>query len=376
MNYIFRMTQFQIAKQYPKAALILLTVIANIFGTVTLGAPVPVSAAGAHGPTLSYSCLWHKVRRGDTLLDLAWRYGVSVEAIKTANHLRGNRIYLGTFLCIPHPHTPPAPPPPQNNPWHGEYWNNTTQTGAPALSRYDADVNFNWGFGTPDAGRIYADSFSARWTQTYPFKGGTYRFTLVHDDGVRLYVGGNLLINEYDFVGVKASGIDVYLAAGAKVVTVDYVEKGGAARVRLDWVRLSLDGEPQPPPPPSSGGNWHADFFNNRDLIGAPVYVNNYGALNLVWGSGAPGPNMPADNWSARFTTARDFGGGNYRFVARVDDGIRVYLDGQLILNEWREQPNRTFVADTYISPGLHYVSVEYLEASGEAAVQLYWERR
>lgn len=369
------------------ARLIVPMVLAVACATMPVSAPV-VARSEASGvvtsPASTYSCLWHRVKRGDTLLGLAWQYGVSADAIKQANRMRGNRIYLGTLLCIPraqpHPQPPPKPnPSPQDGPWHGEYWNNTAQSGVPSLTRQDSDVDFSWGYGTPNAGRIFADNFSARWTRTYPFLGGTYRFTLTHDDGARLYVGGNLLINQYDFVGVKTDTVDVYLPPGAKVITVDYVEKGGLARVKMDWVRLSPDGGPQPPPnpnPPPQHGSWQADFFNNQNLIGAPVYARRFEQLNFNWGKGSAGANVPADNWSARFTTGQQFAGGTYRFVARVDDGVRVYVDGQLIMNEWREQPYRTFVNDISLGAGQHYVTVEYMDVGGEAALQVYWERR
>ena len=118
-------------------------------------------------------------------------------------------------------------------------------------------------------------------------------------------VAAVLLINQYDFVGVKTDTVDVYLAPGSKLITVDYVEKGGQARVHMSWYRISPDGGPQPPPsPPSQGGRWHGDFFGNRDLIGAPVYISNYERLDFAWGQGSAGWNVPSDNWSARFTTA------------------------------------------------------------------------
>ena len=113
-------------------------------------------------------------------------------------------------------------------------------------------------------------------------------------------------------------------------------------------------------------------------LAGAFVAMLWLGAqyVDFAWGQGSAGWNVPADNWSARFTTARQFESGTYRFVARVDDGVRIYVDGQLILNEWREQPYRTFVSDYAIGAGQHYISVEYMDVGDAAALQVYWERR
>ena len=46
--------------------------------------------------------------------------------------------------------------------------------------------------------------------------------------------------------------------------------------------------------------------------------------INFNWGSGSPGDTVPSDNFSARWTRNPNFAGGTYRFVARMDDGMRV----------------------------------------------------
>lgn len=84
------------------------------------GVPAPeVAAAEAvYGPTLpeifgAEDATIYIVRRGDTLYGLALRFGVSAQAIASANGLRGLRlIYVGQRLVIPTVATPaPAPAP-------------------------------------------------------------------------------------------------------------------------------------------------------------------------------------------------------------------------------------------------------------------------
>ncbi len=76
--------------------------------------------------------------------------------------------------------------------WKAEYFNNLTLSGAPALVRNEASVNYDWGSGSPQAGTINTDNFAARWTQRKP-RCGTYTFKLTVDDGARLWVNGPLL---------------------------------------------------------------------------------------------------------------------------------------------------------------------------------------
>ena len=339
----------------------------------------PGNAAQAAAPARpsaapqSYTCLYYTVKAGDQLLRIAIRFGTTTEILMRVNGLRSNRVYVGQRLCIPRNTPAPGPgPQPGAGPWYGEYWNNTSQSGAPSLIRNDAAINFNWGFSTPDASRVFADNFSARWTRTFASNGGIYRFTITHDDGVRLYVDGNLVLNKYDFVGNATDTVDVAIGGGNKVIRLDYVEKSGIALVRLNYYPVSAPVPPQPP----AGGAWRADFFNNRDLAGAPVYVASYNALNFSWGTNSPGGSVPADNWSARFTQLRYFNAGTYRFIASSDDGVRVYVDDVLVVNNWREQSYSTASGDINLGAGNHYIRVEYFDAGAQAALSLYIDQR
>ena len=85
-----------------------------------------------------------------------------------------------------------AAPPVKSGAWFGEYFANRTLSGGPTVSRYDDAVNFDWGAGSPDED-LPADNFSVRWTRDEWFVGGTFRFTVLADDGVRLWVGRTAL---------------------------------------------------------------------------------------------------------------------------------------------------------------------------------------
>ena len=99
---------------------------------------------------------------------------------------------------------------------------------------------------------------------------------------------------------------------------------------------------PTPAPPPPSSGAWAVSYFANRDLSGPPVLQQNTDNIQFNWGEGSPGPGVPADNFSARFQRNMSFSTGTYEFRATYDDGIRIYVDGQPILNDWQEGPARS----------------------------------
>ncbi len=106
-----------------------------------------------------------------------------------------------------------------------------------ALTRVDPTVNFNWGSAAPAAG-VTADNFSVRWTgRVQAPVTGTYHFSTVSDDGIRLWVNGQQVINNWtDHAATTNTSAAISLTAGVKyTVTLEYYEKGGSAVARLQW---------------------------------------------------------------------------------------------------------------------------------------------
>jgi hypothetical protein len=115
-------------------------------------------------------------------------------------------------------------------------------TGA-TVSRTDPTVNFNWGTGSPASG-IGADRFSARWTgQVLAVETGTYTFRTYSDDGVRLWVNGQLLIDHWtDHAPTYDTGT-ITLQAGVRYdIKVEYYEDTGGAVMQLEWQRPGQSG--------------------------------------------------------------------------------------------------------------------------------------
>jgi hypothetical protein len=128
--------------------------------------------------------------------------------------------------------------------WKGEYFNNKSLSGAPALVRNDPEINFGWGTGSPAPGQVDSDNFSVRWSRDLDLPAGNYRFTIKVDDGARLFVNGHTLIDAWrDQPETSYSG-DIYLPGGPTTVQMEYYENGGNAVARLRW-----ESSQQPPPP-------------------------------------------------------------------------------------------------------------------------------
>ena len=105
------------------------------------------------------------------------------------------------------------------------------------VTRVDSTVNFNWGSAAPVSG-VTADNFSVRWTgRVQAPVTGTYRFSTVSDDGIRLWINGQQVINNWtDHASTTNTSAAISLTAGVKyTVTLEYYEKGGSAVARLQW---------------------------------------------------------------------------------------------------------------------------------------------
>ena len=157
------------------------------------------------------------------------------------------------------------------------YYDNVDLTG-PTVSRVDPTVDFDWGAGGPATG-IAADTFSARWVGTVqPATSGTYTFFTQSDDGVRLWVNGQQLVNNWtDHSPTENSG-SISLTGGVRyAVRMEFYERGGGAVARLSWSGPSTAKAivPQSALDPRFGGRF------NFQPAGAPVpagYLADTGA--------------------------------------------------------------------------------------------------
>ncbi len=247
--------------------------------------------------------------------------------------------------------------------WKGEYWSNRNLSGSPAIVRNDAVIDFGWGTGAPATG-LPSDDFSARWTRTANFDAATYRFRVLVDDGVRLWVDDQLILDAWRDGAVRELTVDHALTRGTHRLRVEYYERTGESRIRVRWEKTT-----------ASFPDWKGEYWSNRRLDGSPALVRNDGTIDFRWGAGAPVAGLPADDFSVRWSRKVEFRPGVYRLQAWADDGIRVYVDGKLVLDEWHaSNGNETYVADVALN-GQRQMVVEYYERSGDASVKFWWRR-
>lgn len=117
----------------------------------------------------------------------------------------------------------------------GEYYNNKDLTDL-KFTRIDDTINSYWNNVSPDS-RIDKETFSIRWTgQIQPLYSEKYTFYTTSDDGVRLWVNGSKIIDNWnDHSALQNSGT-ITLVAGQKYdIQLDYYNNLGEGKIRLDW---------------------------------------------------------------------------------------------------------------------------------------------
>lgn len=345
----------------------------------------PPQPSGWTTPPQPGCAVWYTVRFGDTLSGIAWKFGVPVYAIMQANNLQNpNWIYAGMILYIPCKAAPPYPGGGTSFPqWKGEYFNNPNLAGAPSVVRNDSAIAFNWGYGWPNP-KISADNFSVRWTRTVYLNQGTYRFTVNVDDGARLFVDNVLVLDQWQPATGLTYIVDVPLGTGNHVIRMEYYEGTGLAYAYLTYALVSGTPPAATPIPPiyyptpgptpvTQGSAWTCTFYSNQELDGAVATVIEP-ALNFNWGGQSPYPGVPKNLWSMRCTSVQYFpSSGPYQFNARVDDGVRVFVDGNAVINAWFNQAGVLQTGTANLSAGPHNMTVEYYQFGHDSLLSVWW---
>lgn len=269
--------------------------------------------------------------------------------------------------------------------WNVEYYNNPYLSGNPKLVRQESGREFYWGGGSPGAG-VPADNFSARFATDAYFSAGVYRFYILADDGVKLWI---------DFPPDKRPTIDSYnapkpgtmltadvtLSEGSHHIQVDFRENTGDAYLNVSWERLGPSGGASgpgfsaPPVTVTWPTQWTAQYFNNTYLGGNPALSRSEAAPVQNWGYAAPGSGVLADNFSARWIVYQNFEQGTYTVRVTADDGVRVNVDGVYVINEWHLATGQTYTATFPLAAGPHSIVVEYYDAGAIAHIEFRMTR-
>jgi hypothetical protein len=162
----------------------------------------------------------------------------------------------------------------------GEYFNGMTLSGAPALTRIDPSIDFNWGTESPGA-PVGVDQFSVRWTADLEIAvADTYTFISNTDDGARLWLNDRQIINRWvDQAATDTVSQPIMLEPGIYPLRMEYYDAGSAAVAHLFWQTPTLAREIIPAGPLQPPVRARAIYPPNGD-------VNVPQDLTLRWSAG------------------------------------------------------------------------------------------
>ena len=262
-----------------------------------------------------------------------------------------------------------APPSsaPSTDHWQAEYYDNASLLGEPVLVRQDPDLDFDWILAAP-APELPADNFSARWTRLFDFnEDGDYRFFAAVDDGVRVYVDGWLVVNDWQANGRATYFGDIAdVKQGTHTVVVEYFESGGHANIKVWAEKITL-----------GANGWRGAYYNNPDWRDPAVLVRQDSTIDFDWDDDPPAEGINRDDFSIRWEQTLFFDPGDYRFFAEVaqEDQVKLYLDGWLLFDEYKDSAGRVESVFNNVGPGNHTITVEYRDDDDEAKIRVWWQK-
>jgi beta-glucosidase len=203
--------------------------------------------------------------------------------------------------------------------------------------------------------------------RTLPLSRGLRSVAVIGEDATEARLGGysgpgNAKTSVLDGIRAKATGATVRYAAGPGRVTRDHVVIPTAQLTNVSG------GQPSP--------GLSAEYFDNNRLEGAPRVRRIDPQVDFGWTLESPAREIPYDWYSVRWTGRITIpASGVQRIGVEGNDGYRLWLDGALIVDNWRKQSYGTHMTAVALAPGsTHDVRLEYFESTGNARVKLVWD--
>ena len=275
----------------------------------------------------------------------------------------------------------------------GSYYNNNDFTGNPVLTRVDPLIDFNWQSGSPSSNVVNNDTFAARWQGYFVApKTGSYQFGMDADDGCRVWVNDQLVLDSWTWCGGTqySSTTQSFMAGQLVKIKVEYREIGGGATAHLkvkgvvdpngitvpsNWLQTGARDTSQKY---GLTGRYYKDDGSHdfTDAANTLIMQRIDPTVSFSWGAGAAVPGGPVDNFMVRWTGYVTVPvSGSYQFGTDSDDGSRITVgtDNTLVFNKWQDSPGgaQTGTAYNLTANVPTPITVDYFEHGGAAQMYL-----
>lgn len=271
-----------------------------------------------------------------------------------------------------------AKPSPNISQFMVQYYNNPELSGTPVTTLMQDDISQDWE-NSSAINELPSDNFSLRATKIIQTDQAIYRFAAAADDAIRVIIDGETIIDTWSQVKADPQIIDIALASGQHDLWIEYKDVSAEAFLIFEYQEVQT----QNPQPASSSTpieqttvlnetkTFKAEYFPNHSLQGKPALVKDHKDISFDWQQDSPDQQIPSDNFSVRWTKNQYFDQGTYTFATTTDDGVKLYLDDKLIINQWHDNDSDSYHATHEITKGLHQIVMEYYDNSGKATAKL-----
>jgi Ca-dependent carbohydrate-binding module xylan-binding/PA14 domain len=181
---------------------------------------------------------------------------------------------------------------------------------------------------------------------------------------------------QYDDYDYGVSGLTAEGHTLKVEFTNDYNNAKCDRNLIVDYATVTFP-DTSPPSTECPVGQFNAEYRNEvKGFTSSPVLTSCVSApLDYDWSTSSPGADVNSDNFTSLFEGTFQFESGDYEFDVTTNDGMRVYVDDQLIIDEWYDHLG-SHTATTTMSPGEHTVRVEHYEGADDAKVAVSWARQ
>jgi GH43 family beta-xylosidase len=254
---------------------------------------------------------------------------------------------------------------------NAQYFHNDDFTGL-AAERTEA-VDFNWGSASPVAG-VDPDTFSVRWTgQVEALYSETYTFYTTSNQGARLWVDGQMLVDNWEPHNTEEDSATIALVVGQKYdLRLEYFEQYGSAEIQLEWSSASqtrqIISAVQLYESPEGLRGEYSDAFG-----GSALRIDS--AIDFDWGIGRSHPSIAVDQFDVQWTgqVRADFS-EEYVFSIQSDEGARLWIGNELVIDDWTAHTTQVETGTKMLEVGKWYdLRLEYYDNTGHAEVELAW---
>lgn len=193
--------------------------------------------------------------------------------------------------------------------------------------------------------------------------------------------GYQLIRNGYSLTFLPGNVLSYTDTSASPSTTYSYAIKAFDAAGNYSAASVGLSATTPAPPAisncPAPAANAFAGcYFGNLTLSGSPVLLKTDNQLMFDWTAAFPGRSQYAGNFSVRWQGNFTFAQGSYAFTSIASDGMRVYIDGQNVLDAWKDQPPTMYTFNHTMTAGTHLVVVEFYNHSGWPMSYLWWQKQ